>query len=143
MINFMDMHGNVLFRNQPPYIKEGVVIRKHLLEKANQKAKHRDWKECLLVVDRGELRMYALHHTSESERRSIIRASSASFASLGDSAAQSNDSHHDTASFGGIATKNGTNKWVVSIAQTHTRYCKSININATSSLTRNFWELYQ
>jgi hypothetical protein len=34
------------------------VTRKHLLENASQKAKHREWKECYLEVKNGELWMY-------------------------------------------------------------------------------------
>ncbi|KAG1247588.1 hypothetical protein G6F68_014138 [Rhizopus microsporus] len=40
------------------HYKEGVVTRKHLLENASQKAKHREWKECYLEVKNGELWMY-------------------------------------------------------------------------------------
>jgi hypothetical protein len=42
------------------FVKEGVVVRKHLLENATQKAKHRDWRECYLVVADGEMKMYAV-----------------------------------------------------------------------------------
>ncbi|KAF7731518.1 hypothetical protein EC973_009282 [Apophysomyces ossiformis] len=59
-----------------PYYKEGVIMRKHLLERANQRAKHREWKECFVVVDRGEVRMYRLDHGSgETNRKSMIRSS--------------------------------------------------------------------
>jgi hypothetical protein len=30
------------------------------LEKSNQKAKHRDWKDCFMVIERSQLRMYKL-----------------------------------------------------------------------------------
>ena len=43
-----------------PYYKEGVVSRKHLLESKDQKAKHRDWKQCFMVVDRNQLNMYKM-----------------------------------------------------------------------------------
>ncbi|KAI9270812.1 hypothetical protein BY458DRAFT_489900 [Sporodiniella umbellata] len=46
-----------------PYYKEGLVSRKHLLEKSNQKAKHRDWRERYMVVDHSQLRMYKLETT--------------------------------------------------------------------------------
>ncbi|OAD06206.1 hypothetical protein MUCCIDRAFT_133339, partial [Mucor lusitanicus CBS 277.49] len=36
-----------------------VVMRKHLLENANQKARHREWRECYLEVQDGELRIPA------------------------------------------------------------------------------------
>ncbi|ORZ18151.1 hypothetical protein BCR42DRAFT_413256 [Absidia repens] len=82
-----------------PFMKEGVVVRKHLLENATQKAKHRDWRECYLVVGDGELKMYAMqggssHSSSTSyqqmnnhkmmsptdmDRRSFIRSSGIGF----------------------------------------------------------------
>ncbi|KAK4520976.1 60S ribosomal protein L26A [Mucor velutinosus] len=92
MMNFMDKHSADLFANRPPYLKEGVVMRKHLLESANQKAKHREWRECLLVVGQGELKMYGLqsenandsNSIASSGKRHVLRASSASFANLAD-----------------------------------------------------------
>ncbi|RCH77639.1 hypothetical protein CU098_000454, partial [Rhizopus stolonifer] len=46
--------------SQSPYYKEGLVSRKHLLERTNQKARHRDWKECFMVIDHHQLRTYKL-----------------------------------------------------------------------------------
>ncbi|GAA5804889.1 hypothetical protein HPULCUR_010398 [Helicostylum pulchrum] len=91
MMSFMDTHASDLFTSRPPYLKEGVVMRKHLLESANQKAKHREWKECLLVVGQGELKMYGLQSDgNESSRKSnMIRASNTSFANLADSLTKS------------------------------------------------------
>ncbi|CEP10540.1 hypothetical protein [Parasitella parasitica] len=89
VMSFMDAHTADLFANRPPYLKEGIVMRKHLLESANQKAKHREWRECLLVVGQGELKMYGLQSDSSNDsssissgRRNVLRASSASFANL-------------------------------------------------------------
>ncbi|KAI8336753.1 Pleckstrin homology domain-containing protein [Chlamydoabsidia padenii] len=48
------------YTSTAPYYKEGMIVRKHLMEQANQKARQRDWKECFMVVDRGEIRMYRL-----------------------------------------------------------------------------------
>ncbi|CAO3599194.1 unnamed protein product [Absidia cylindrospora] len=84
-----------------PFMKEGVVVRKHLLENATQKAKHRDWRECYLVVGDGELKMHTMQagggsHSSSStsyqqmnnhkmtsptdmDRRSFIRSSGIGF----------------------------------------------------------------
>ncbi|KAG2212299.1 hypothetical protein INT47_001658 [Mucor saturninus] len=56
------------YTSNAPYYKEGMVVRKHLLEKANQKAKHRDWKECFMVIERSQLRMYKLDSTSYPKR---------------------------------------------------------------------------
>ncbi|KAI8087116.1 hypothetical protein BDF21DRAFT_413756 [Thamnidium elegans] len=91
MMSFMDTHASDLFTSRPPYLKEGVVMRKHLLESANQKAKHREWKECLLVVGQGELKMYGLQSdvNDSSRKNNMIRASGASFANLADSLTKS------------------------------------------------------
>ncbi|KAI8641291.1 hypothetical protein BD408DRAFT_418492 [Parasitella parasitica] len=89
IMSFMDAHTADLFANRPPYLKEGIVMRKRLLESANQKAKHREWRECLLVVGQGELKMYGLQPDSSNDsnsissgRRNVLRASSAGFANL-------------------------------------------------------------
>ncbi|KAI9490011.1 hypothetical protein BDB00DRAFT_839765 [Zychaea mexicana] len=126
MISFMDTHGSALFANKPPYLKEGVVMRKHLLENATHKARHREWKECFLVVTEGELKTYALQSSSASAAgggngdRTMLRASSASFANLADSLSKSGA--QVSASFGGASS----NKWasqsqlIGSIALNHT-----------------------
>ncbi|OAD05329.1 hypothetical protein MUCCIDRAFT_123725, partial [Mucor lusitanicus CBS 277.49] len=44
-----------------------MVVRKHLLEKTAQKAKHRDWKDCFMVIERSQLRMYKLDNSSTAE----------------------------------------------------------------------------
>ncbi|KAI8096876.1 uncharacterized protein BX664DRAFT_356186 [Halteromyces radiatus] len=50
------------FLDDSPYAKEGVVMCKHLLQSSNQKAKSREWKEQLMVVDddQGLLKLYDL-----------------------------------------------------------------------------------
>ncbi|RCI06880.1 hypothetical protein CU098_010544 [Rhizopus stolonifer] len=69
-------HATHLFSSRPPYFKEGLVMRKHLLENATQKARHREWKECFLEVGHeGELRMYALQDTND-HNKSLFRHSS-------------------------------------------------------------------
>ncbi|RUS21948.1 hypothetical protein BC937DRAFT_90927 [Endogone sp. FLAS-F59071] len=80
-------HIAAMFSSSAPFYKEGLVVRKHLLERADQKAKHRDWKECFLIVDRGELRMYRLEGgPGEQGRRSMMsRHSTSSMANLSDS----------------------------------------------------------
>ncbi|KAG2217575.1 hypothetical protein INT45_004928 [Circinella minor] len=125
MISFMDTHGSSLFANEPPYIKEGVVMRKHLLENATHKARHRDWKECLLVVTEGELKMYALqssNNNGDMDRRNMLRSSSASFANLADSLSKTTSP--TSTSFGG-ATEN---KWA-----SHSQLIGSIALNHTLS----------
>lgn len=54
-------YSSSLFSSEMPYYKEGVVMKKHLLESENQKARHREWRDCFLEIGgEGELRMYAL-----------------------------------------------------------------------------------
>ena len=64
------------YTSAAPYYKEGLLVRKHLLERAGQKAKHRDWKECFLVVDRGEIRMYKLDSGPSDQRSKTMARSS-------------------------------------------------------------------
>lgn len=86
MMSFMHSHGSDLFTSRPPYLKEGMLARKHLLESANQKAKHREWKDCFLVVGNGEFKMYSMQGSVSEERRSLLRMSSVNtFATLADS----------------------------------------------------------
>ncbi|ORY06083.1 SEC7-like protein, partial [Basidiobolus meristosporus CBS 931.73] len=40
------------------YTKLGMMTRKHLYEKNNKKASNRQWKDCFVVVDKGDFRMY-------------------------------------------------------------------------------------
>lgn len=130
-MHFMDTHSADLFANRPPYLKEGVVMRKHLLESANQKAKHREWRECLLVVGQGELKMYGLQSDnandsssmSSSGKRNVLRASSASFANLADTLSKnyqnvtsigSTSNPNVTLSYSGVSSQDGAQRWGVS-----------------------------
>lgn len=79
-----------------------MVVRKHLLENGSQKARHREWKECFLVVGHGELKMYSVHGHQTDDRRSMLRANSvSSFATLADSL--------------GSNTPTQTSPWAVSV----------------------------
>ncbi|KAF1799806.1 hypothetical protein FB192DRAFT_1286040 [Mucor lusitanicus] len=85
MMQYLNTHASSLFSSKPPYYKEGVVMRKHLLENANQKARHREWRECYLEVQDGELRMYALQPSqSQLGDKSLFRHSSAAHFNLTD-----------------------------------------------------------
>lgn len=74
-------------------------MRKHLLESKNQKAKHREWRECLLVVSQGEFKMFGLpgdtHHnesilsSSNSGRLNMLKSGGSSFVNLADSLSKS------------------------------------------------------
>ncbi|KAI8067924.1 hypothetical protein BC940DRAFT_299881 [Gongronella butleri] len=57
------------FTSAAPYYKEGMIARKHLLEEANRRARSRDWKDCFMVVDRGQLRMYRLDMQQPQRRK--------------------------------------------------------------------------
>lgn len=57
-----------------PFYKEGVIVGKHLLERADQKAKHREWKEYFCVIHRAELLIHRLEHRS-GDRKSIHKTS--------------------------------------------------------------------
>jgi hypothetical protein len=88
------------YTSNAPYYKEGMVTRKHLLEKANHKAKHRDWKDCFMVIDRSQLRMYKLD--ANSHKYSIIRSTiMANRTSISDNASQVSDSSSEAHAVGG------------------------------------------
>jgi hypothetical protein len=115
MMQFMDAHGADLFANRPPYLKEGIVMRKHLLISANQKAKHREWKECLLVVGEGELQMYGLQANNglspDTNKRGYSRASSVNLSNVADSL-YNMQSQQGSVSFGGVSQN--SKGWAVS-----------------------------
>jgi hypothetical protein len=128
MIQYMNTHAASLFSSRPPYYKEGVVMRKHLLENATHKARHREWRECYLEVGQdGELRMYALQgNGNQLSDKSMFRHSSAAHFNLSDallsnstSSTSINKSTNTTlkpsgsASFSGVSPNN--KHWAVSI----------------------------
>ncbi|CAG8465868.1 14975_t:CDS:2 [Acaulospora colombiana] len=47
-----------LYLSGAPYAKEGLLVRKHFRESENKRAKDKSWKECFVVVEKGELRMF-------------------------------------------------------------------------------------
>jgi hypothetical protein len=60
------------------YTKNGFVIRKHLLESAETKARHRHWSELYLNMEKGQLCTYYVTGVSASDnanRRSVFRLS--------------------------------------------------------------------
>jgi Pleckstrin homology domain len=62
------------YTSDAPFYKEGVIIGKHLLEKADQKAKHREWKEYFCIVHRAELLIHRLEHRGN-DRKSVHKGS--------------------------------------------------------------------
>jgi hypothetical protein len=110
MIQYMNAHASSLFSSRPPYFKEGVVMRKHLLETATQKAKHRDWRECYLEVGQdGDLKMYALQQPQLYGDKSLFRHSSA----INFNQAPEKNTKPFSTSFSG-PNNNSHSKWAVS-----------------------------
>lgn len=57
------------FLQDAPYAKESVVMCKHLLKSSDHKAKSREWKEHLMVVDdQGIIKLYDIPGQRETER---------------------------------------------------------------------------
>lgn len=69
------------YTSDAPFYKEGVIIGKHLLEKADQKAKHREWKEYFCIVYRAELLIHRLDYRGI-DRKLIQKLSNSSSTSL-------------------------------------------------------------
>jgi hypothetical protein len=124
IIQYMNTHASSLFSSRPPYYKEGVVMRKHLLENATHKARHREWRECYLEVGQdGELRMYALQGNGSNQLgdKSLFRHSSAAHFNLSDALLSSSSNNKPTntlkpsgsASFSGASPNN--KHWAVSL----------------------------
>lgn len=65
-----------------PYYKEGMISCKHLLESKSQKAKHRDWKECFMIIERSQLRMYKLDNSIKLDDSSLGGGDWMSYAQL-------------------------------------------------------------
>lgn len=137
MMQYLNSNASSLFSSRPPYYKEGVVMRKHLLENANHKARHREWRECYLEVHEGELRMYALQsNQNQLGDKSLFRHSSAAPFNLADVSNNNNSSNKlssrpsSPASFGGVLpnNNNSNNKWA-----THSQLVGKIELNHTLS----------
>ncbi|RIB10714.1 hypothetical protein C2G38_2205385 [Gigaspora rosea] len=47
-----------LYLSGAPYAKEGLLVRKHYWDSTSKRAKDKYWKECFVVVEKGEIRMY-------------------------------------------------------------------------------------
>ncbi|KAI8365713.1 hypothetical protein BD560DRAFT_448084 [Blakeslea trispora] len=114
MMSFMDSHSDALFNNHPPYLKEGVVMRKHLLESPNQKAKHREWKECLLIVTQGQLKMYGMQSDGGSDstfsgKYNMLRSGSSSFANLTETLSRTTT--NTSQSYGGPSQQDENSGW--------------------------------
>ena len=59
------------YTSTAPYYKEGIVSRKHLLDSKDQRAKHRDWKQCFMVIDRNQLNMYKLESSQKIKKNAV------------------------------------------------------------------------
>lgn len=86
-------------------------MRKHLLETASQKAKHREWRECYLEVGQeGELKMYALQHPQTYGDKSMFRHSSV----INFNQTFEKSPKPSSSSYGGPNNNNSNSKWAVS-----------------------------
>ena len=47
-----------------PYAKEGLLVRKHYWESTNKRAKDKGWKECFVVIEKGNIKMYKFETSS-------------------------------------------------------------------------------
>ncbi|KAI8639739.1 hypothetical protein BD408DRAFT_434851 [Parasitella parasitica] len=115
MMQYLTPSAASLLSNRLPYYKEGIAMRKHLLENANHKARHREWRECYLEVQEGELRMYSLQPgQNQLGDKSLFRHSSAThFSSLDVHSGNRLSSRPSSpASFGGVFANTSTHsKW--------------------------------
>jgi hypothetical protein len=48
----------------PPYAKEGLLVRKQYWESTNKRAKDKGWKECFVVIEKGDIKMYKFESNS-------------------------------------------------------------------------------
>jgi len=47
-----------------PYAKEGLLARKQYWESTNKRAKDRSWKECFVIIEKGDIKMYKFENNS-------------------------------------------------------------------------------
>jgi hypothetical protein len=69
------------YTSDAPFYKEGVIVGKHLLERADQKAKNREWKEYFCIVHRAELQIHRLEHRGV-DRKAVVKDYNAGQSSL-------------------------------------------------------------
>jgi len=53
-----------LYLSGAPYAKEGLLVRKHYWESTNKRSKDKGWKECFVIVEKGEIKMYKFETNS-------------------------------------------------------------------------------
>ncbi|KAI9348322.1 Pleckstrin homology domain-containing protein [Pilaira anomala] len=123
------------YTSNAPYYKEGMVVRKHLLERTGQKAKYRDWRDCFMVIDRSQARMYKLDTTStgnsnsaqnnnSNNKRQTIRSTimSRSNSTFSDSASQMSS----TSDYNNHSTVVGGGDWM-----SHSQFMGSVDLKHT------------
>ncbi|KAJ1839481.1 hypothetical protein LPJ73_006748, partial [Coemansia sp. RSA 2703] len=62
-MSFMPSTAYTAYMRSPmenQHIRSGVLVRKHLFERAGKKASHRAWRTCYVSVDRGTVAMYKM-----------------------------------------------------------------------------------
>jgi hypothetical protein len=55
-----------LYLSGAPYAKEGLLVRKHYWDSTNKRSKDKGWKECFVIVEKGEIKMYKFETNSSS-----------------------------------------------------------------------------
>ncbi|CAG8642779.1 4764_t:CDS:10 [Funneliformis mosseae] len=53
-----------LYLSGAPYAKEGLLVRKHYWEATTKRAKDKGWKECFVVIEKGDIKMYKFETSS-------------------------------------------------------------------------------
>ncbi|CAI2169499.1 11115_t:CDS:10 [Funneliformis geosporum] len=53
-----------LYLSGAPYAKEGLLSRKHYWEATSKRAKDKGWKECFVVIEKGDIKMYKFENSS-------------------------------------------------------------------------------
>ncbi|GES88323.1 hypothetical protein RCL_jg5237.t1 [Rhizophagus clarus] len=53
-----------LYLSGAPYAKEGLLVRKHYWESTNKRSKDKGWKECFVIVEKGDIKMYKFETNS-------------------------------------------------------------------------------
>ncbi|CAB4423591.1 unnamed protein product [Rhizophagus irregularis] len=59
-----------LYLSGAPYAKEGLLVRKHYWESTSKRSKDKGWKECFVIVEKGDIKMYKFETNSSNSSMS-------------------------------------------------------------------------
>lgn len=65
VINPLDTVDLLITTKEMPMLKQGLVMRKHVMESTDKRARHRQWQLCYLVIKDSELIMYRPMHQAD------------------------------------------------------------------------------